>query len=232
VVFKVDMHNIHGNFGGYPFILYGRHPWGGMAVGQSPIFPLRVRNMEKLVCVADYELSPYSMCGNVAFDLWLTHTAEPQDPSGGLEVMIWLWRRNQEPLGGEYYEAVFPIKVNDREVNVRFKVYVNKNTNPWKVVTFMLPDDRLIEDGKVEINLLSFIEYAISKVGESEDLYLEGIEFGTEFTQSNQNYVFTLKEFDIQQTLTSTQQSLVASFIYGFVKKVKEIFFMFFKWLS
>jgi hypothetical protein len=139
------------------------------------------------------------MSGNVAFDLWLTNIKEPKNPYGGVEIMIWLWRNFQNPAGIYKGAINIPIKIDGNDTIRTFKVYIGKGN--WDIVSFLIDDEQMIQSGSVEINILNFIEYTLLKLNRTNGLYLQGIEFGTEFTNDWQIYTFVLNKFDIRQTL-------------------------------
>jgi len=198
IVTRANIYAIKGDFGGYPEVFYGRKPFGlnaPYANGQSVVFPRKVWEMSRLICTVDYNLISSKMGGNIAYDLWLTNEAFPSSPSGGVEVMIWLWRRSQIPLG--IYTGSVYFLVND--FPMRFSIYVGKASG-WDVVSILLDDRRMIQKGTVKLNLIDFIGYGLRKLGRSGELYLQGIEFGTEFTNADQLFEFTLSKFMILST--------------------------------
>ena len=197
IVTKADIYSIKGGFGGYPEVIYGRKPFGPnlpYANGQSPVFPRKASEMRNLICAVDYNLNCPWMGGNVAYDLWLTGEEFPSSPNGGVEVMVWLWRRNQIPMG--YYSGSALFMVNG--FPTRFDVYISKGF-PWSVVSILLYDRHMIQRGTVMLDLMAFIRRGLSTLGRSYSAYLQGIEFGTEFTNADQLFTFTLSKFKIQQ---------------------------------
>jgi len=97
-----------------------------------------------------------------------------------------------------FFAKFFPIKIDGNNIIRTFKVYIGKGK--WDIVSFLIDDEQMVQSGSVEINILNFIEYAFLKLDRMNNLYLQGIEFGTEFTNNWQIYTFVLNKFDIQQT--------------------------------
>jgi len=198
------MRNINGTFGGYPSVIYGRSPWSGILTSDQPAqLPRQVRQMNSLSCLTDYALTMNQAGGNIAYDLWLTDAQLPGNPYGGVEIMIWYWQNNTSPLGTYTQDSVKPITINDLSVSSNFKVYIKRQSTPteWDVVSFVLDDSQMVQSGKVEIDILDFIRTALPLVSRSEDLYLQDIEFGMEFTNQDQDFNLELNKFGINQRL-------------------------------
>jgi hypothetical protein len=202
LVIETKMENISGSFGGYPSIIYGRSPWNKVLVSDQPAkFPVQIKQMQELSCLSDYTLNFIQISGNIAYDLWLTDTQFPDNPNGGVEIMVWLWRDNTAPLGSYVEESSKEIKINDISTSKTFKVYVEEQSagRDWDVVTFVIDDPQAIKSGGVGINMLDFIEDALVQISRSEDLYLQDIEFGVEFTNQDQDFSLELNKFQIDQ---------------------------------
>jgi len=204
VVTTAKISDIEGSFGGYPYIQYGRGPWGKEAVDQAPQFPIKVTDAASFTSDVNYTLSVQEMYGSIMYDLWLTKTADSENPYGGVEVTIWLWRKNNNPSGWPLYKETTtkPVKVNGVDLERMFYVYVTKATseNDWDIVSFAIGSPSY-SSGDIELNLLDFINHALLAADRSDDLYLQGVQFGTEFTHMDQDYTFTVNKFDIKQTL-------------------------------
>lgn len=200
VTILTRIYNIKGDFGGYPEILYGRKPFGAnppRANGQYMVFPKKVNEISRLDCSVDYSLRISKMGGNIAYDLWLTNEALASSPNGGVEVMVWLWRRNQVPLGSYVGSALFLVN----NWPMRFRVYVGKASG-WDVVSVLLDDGQVIQNGIVNLNLMDFVRHGLQRLGiRGGEMYLQGVEFGTEFTRADQLFEFTLRRFGIRQTV-------------------------------
>ncbi len=202
LVIEVMMENISGSFGGYPSIIYGRSPWNKVIASDQPAkFPMQVKQMQGLSSLVDYSSTFTQISGNIAYDLWLTDTQFPNDPNGGVEIMVWFWRNDTAPLGSYVKESLKEIKINDVSTNKTFKVYVEGKSagRDWDVVTFVIDDLQAIKSDRVEVNMLDFIGDALAQISRSEDLYLQDIEFGVEFTNQDQDFSLELYKFRIDQ---------------------------------
>jgi len=202
LLIDVQMKDINGSFGGYPSIIYGRSPWNkAWANAQPADFPVQVKQMQELSALTQYDLTFNQFGGNIAYDLWLTEAHFPDGPNGGVEIMVWLWRRENTPLGAYNRTSTKLITVNGLPVNKVFNVYFEKTSavRDWDVVTFIIDDRQGIRSGKVEIDQLGFINEALELAGRSQDLYLQDIEFGVEFTNQDQDFKLELDKFQIDQ---------------------------------
>lgn len=205
VVIRNTLSNIDGDFGmgGFAKIIYGRRPWGGLASDQAPIFPMQLKNVDELTSDVSYDLSYNQMGGNIAYQLWLTEVPNTQDNTGAIEVQVWLWRRNMV-TGVDVTESItMPIKVNGATIQANFDFYLDPAPEHGSGgrVWFLLDDAQMIQSGNVELSLLSFVKITLEKLGKTPDLFLQGVEFGTQYTDANQDYTFTLIRFQIRQTL-------------------------------
>jgi len=204
LIINADLRIINGTFGGYPSIIYGRSPWSKtIASDQTAKFPMQIKQMQKLTCLTNYSLVFSKIGGNIAYDLWLTETQLPCDPSNGVEVMIWFFRNNNGPQGSFIGESIKEITINDIVTNRKFLVFVERKspTRNWDVVTYMIDDQQAVPSGKIEIDLLDYVKSALVAIARSEELYLQGVEFGVEFTNQNQDFTFELNQFNIDQDL-------------------------------
>jgi len=198
----VNMSNITGSFGGYPSIFYGRSPWNyNHTMGQLATFPVQVSQIQTLTCLTGYSLTYEAIGGNIAYDLWVTDAQLPDNMNNGIEIMIWFWQNNTSALGTLTTISTKEITLNNSAQNYTFNVYKQLKTpsSNWDVVSFLIDDSQAIVSGEVEIDLLDFVETALTVLSKSESVYLQDIEFGVEFTNNDQNFNFQLTKFDIDQ---------------------------------
>jgi hypothetical protein len=202
LIIEGKLANIVGEFGGYPSVIYGRSPWSKALAGdQSVSFPAPIARMKKLSAFVDYLLEFRQIGGNIAYDLWLTDSQFPDDPSGGVEVMVWLWKNKTWPAGSYRTESLQKVRINNVAANNSFNVYVSEK-NParaWDVVTFIIDDPSAVRSGAVELDLLDFIKTALPLVKRNDALYLQGVEFGIEFTNKDQDFDLAIDRLKIEQ---------------------------------
>lgn len=210
-IIKNNLSGISGSFGGMPSIEYGRSAWGDFSdtEGQCAKFPIRLNTAEGLTIQTVYDLTYSKFTGNIAYDLWLTPTATHSNGAeGALEVMIWFYKRNQWAIGNFYETTTIGGRTYD--------VYVRHDTGQdLHTISFIPQGDTRAVDGQgtksgdITIDILQFtnyaVEYANNNMSMSSDLYLQGINFGTEFDKGDtegysQDYTFTLTKFAIIQT--------------------------------
>lgn len=157
--------------------------------------------MQKLTGLTEYYLTLNEIGGNIAYDLWLTDAQFPDNTNGGVEVMIWFWKNNTGPLGSYFAESTKGIKINNVPVNGKFKVYLEQKNagRNWDVVSFVLDDTQTVQSGRVEVDLLDIIKTALALIARNEDIYLQDIEFGIEFTNQNQDFTLELVKYYLDQ---------------------------------
>ncbi|OGB87083.1 hypothetical protein A3J44_05505 [candidate division WOR-1 bacterium RIFCSPHIGHO2_02_FULL_45_12] len=117
--------------------------------------------------------------------------------------MIWWWDRKTSPLGVYERTEIKQIVVNGEPKDVKFLVYAalrdgSRNTD---VVSFVIDRFSMIQSGQVEVDLLDFVKTALSLSRRNDELYLQGVEFGIEFTNQDQKFNLELNKFKIDQML-------------------------------
>lgn len=110
---------------------------------------------------------------NLSWDIWIAWSDQPSAP--GNEIMIWPWRKNQQPIGS---------KVQTVSIwNTKWDLYSGQTTagnNSWYVFTFVRQSNTLNTSG----NLRDFINYIWKTKGWLKgDQWIVGIEFGTEIIE-------------------------------------------------
>jgi hypothetical protein len=201
---------------GYPEIIYGYKPFGPLTTSQSPamLFPIALNKLPNVWLMTDYtmSISDANLPANLAYDLWITQAYKGTSvKKGDVELMIWLYRNDDQPSGKLQPLQTFttPMWINGTLQNAIFDVYTADPTLPnhtSELVTFVLRGaagqggvSGGYSRGVVGFNLLPFLSqvertlsaaYGWSATALSAE-YLNGIEFGTEFTPDKQQANFS-----------------------------------------
>lgn len=201
---------------GYPELIYGYKPFGPMTTSQSPgmVFPIALNKLPSVWLMTDYAMSVSdgNLPANLAYDLWITQAYKGVGvKKGDVELMIWLYRNDVQPAGKLQPLQTFttPMWVNGTLQSGVFDVYAADPTLPnhtSELVTFVLRGAARqgavsggYSGGVVGFNLLPFFAqvertlaaaYGWSATAVNAE-YLNGIEFGTEFTADRQQASFS-----------------------------------------
>jgi hypothetical protein len=203
---------------GYPELIYGYKPFGPLTTSQSPamLFPIALNKLPNVWLMTDYKMSvsDSNLPSNLAYDLWITQAYKGTGvKKGDIELMIWLYRNDDQPAGKLQPLETFttPLWVNGTLQNGTFDVYAADPTLPnhtSELVTFVLRGaagqgagvvSGGYSGGVVGFNLLPFftqVQRTLSaaygwSAGTVNAEYLNGIEFGTEFTPDKQQANFS-----------------------------------------
>jgi hypothetical protein len=165
-----DWLNSSYNVKGYPEIIFGQKP-GGTTTTKA--LPIRLSNIGLLTVSYDVT-SNYSGSGNVAFDIWLTDTLNPNTfgaPPITHEIMVWLDRQGGLGPGGNFKERV-------SISGSTYAVFVApKWGEGWEYVAFISQESRL---GTGSLDLGSLLAYMQERNLTTGTEYLASIEFGNE----------------------------------------------------
>jgi hypothetical protein len=165
-----DWLNSGSNVKGYPEIIFGQKPG---TTTTTKALPIKISDIG--VVTISYDVtSTVNGSGNVAFDFWLTETANPTTfgvPPITHEIMIWLDRQGGFSPGGTFRERV---SLN----GTTYAVLVgDKWGEGWRYIAFVSAESRL---GAGTLDLGSFLSYIREKGLVTGDEYLASIEFGNE----------------------------------------------------
>jgi len=156
----------NGNVRGYPEIIFGLKPWNTTSTSQCLPAPINSNQITlKYSCTA-------SAIGqwNLAYDIWLTNSITPTTENVTHEIMIWMHKTN----------SITPAGINMGTItisNENFDLWVNENHNDsWMYLAFVSETTNL----NATLDLNAFLDYLISNEYVSADLFISGIEFGTE----------------------------------------------------
>ena len=177
---------------GYPEVIYGYKPWGRLSTPAHPALrlPARVGDLPPAAALVDYSVEFPDGRGNMAFDLWITASYMPDRAApGDVELMIWLYREGMTPMGYERPTATvtLPAIINGAASEVNWGVYVAHPMGPgkWTYVAFTLEPP--VASGRVLVPLTALLRSASSTLEgllgrRLEDMYLNGVELGMEYT--------------------------------------------------
>lgn len=154
----------------YPEIIFGQKP--GMQ-STTPDLPRRVNQISSLAIRYDIT-STSSGTGNLAFDIWLTDSDNPDTfgaPPITHEIMIWLEGFDGMQPGGSYIGKV-------TIGGIEYHLLVGEHFGDgWTYLAFKLVEPR---QGVGELELVDFLDYLKTEGRLSGDEYVASIEFGNE----------------------------------------------------
>jgi hypothetical protein len=161
-------------FGGgvkaYPEVIFGQKP----GTRSTTIdLPKRIADIEAIIVTYDVA-STNTGTGNVAFDIWLTDTQNPDTfgaPPITHEIMIWLDTTEGMQPGGDYIGQAI---IDDTPYH--FLVGDNWGDG-WRYIAFKRVEMQL---GSGSLDLASFFAYLKSEGLVSGEEYVASVEFGNE----------------------------------------------------
>jgi len=159
--FKVDTASLTGSgLGAYPSLVDGWH-YGRKSTDTA--LPKLVSSLTTVNSSVTYS-RPNGGTWDASYDIWvLPSNANAADPSGGLEVMIWLDDQNVQPAGS-----------NTNNPYMGYEVWSGQ-VSSWKYVAY-----RKTGQSSFNGDLAPFIKNAVQVSGLGGTPYLAGIEFGYE----------------------------------------------------
>jgi cellulose 1,4-beta-cellobiosidase len=167
-----DWLNSGGNVKAYPEISFGQKPGGPST---SPDLPLKVNQVGSAKVTYDV-YSANDSGGNLAFDIWLTDTDNPDtfdSPPITHEIMVWLDSFGGLGPGGKFKERA-------TIGGVEYNVFVAYNWGSgWTYVAFDRVKHQL---GSGTLEMADFLEYMMANDLATGEEYMASIEFGNEVT--------------------------------------------------
>lgn len=160
----------------YPSIVYGWH-FGQVTTGTG--LPKALSAITSAPSTVAYT-PPSGGKFNAAYDIWAMPAsvgANPADPVGGLEVMIWLAQGGAANPISDSGNPVETVTINQRA----FKVYSGTHPSGWAVVTFWASD---YVAGWTNEDLKPFLSKAVSMGKAGNDWNLHSVQFGFEVWNS------------------------------------------------
>jgi hypothetical protein len=154
----------------YPEVVYGQKPGSASTAAD---LPQKIRDLTEVT--VSYEVtSTHTGSGNIAFDIWLTDTPNPDTwgvPPISHEIMIWLDSYGVMSPGGIWLE----------EANIdgiSYYVTVGENFGGgWRYIAFNRVPPQL---GTGSLNITHFLSYLLEKNLITGEEYMASIEFGNE----------------------------------------------------
>ena len=148
----------------YPEIIYGWKPWSLQST--SPELPIRLEAMDSVVVSFRLQRSFIYGVGNLAFDLWITSSGQPNTSNIKHEIMIWLERSSFRPGGSKKGTVTIDGHTYD----------FYKADWDWTYLAF----DKTSPEVTERVNVGAFLGYLVAQNHISADEYVASIEFGNE----------------------------------------------------
>ena len=170
------------NVKAYPEIIYGWKPW--MSGSTTSNLPVRMSEGKIITVSFDISKAELSGSGNLAFDLWVTNSAEVNSGAITREIMIWVSTAQMQP-GGVKLDTVTIDGIN-------FDFY--KGDWDWTYLAFQQKSGEPVEI----IHLNNFLTYLLDHQYLGADEFLATIEFGNEVISGTgetiiKNYQITIQ---------------------------------------
>ncbi len=153
--------------GSYPSIIYG---WHYNSDVPGPYRPQTVSSISSIPSQWAWDV-PNAGQYNVAYDLWLHPNPTVTQPNGGLELMIWTTTRDVQPIGS--YQG-YNVDVEGASWEVWYG-----SPGGWNTVSYR----RATNVSSVDMDLLPFVEHAVSQGYAQSGWSLLGVEAGFEVWQ-------------------------------------------------
>ena len=156
----------NGGVRAYPEIIFGLKPWSSNST--SPLLPAGINSNN---ITMQYSVSASAVGQwNLAYDIWLTDTISPGPENVMHEIMIWMHKTNSISPAGTNRGT---ITVN----GINFDLWVNENHGSgWTYIAFVSAETMLSQS----LSLNAFLNYLTANDYITSDLFISGIEFGTE----------------------------------------------------
>ncbi len=172
----------NGSVRAYPEIIFGLKPWSTEST--STLLPAQI-NSNQITLKYSGTASAIGQW-NLAYDIWLTNSITPTPENITHEIMIWMHKTN----------SISPAGTNRGTITIggdNFDLWINESHNDsWTYIAFVSDTTRL----SATLDLNAFMDYLISYEYVSPDLFISGIEFGTEIFEGIGN--ITLSEYDVE----------------------------------
>jgi len=195
IEYKWDSNNY--NIMGYPAFIAGWH-WGTFSGNRNNSgnfgLPAKVGDKPSFLVKADLSHSnfgSYPEFLNVAWDIWLGPTENPEKPA--YEIMIWSWYINQIPDG--QLQGQFTAWGAQWDV-YRYKAGSSPYGPAWNSFAFLRKTPTLVPSGDIG----EFIKYLRSRDWLSDNDWIVGIQFGTELGRGEGS--FRIKNYSLNAVNT------------------------------
>lgn len=174
----------NGSVRAYPEIIFGLKPWS--ANSTSDLLPARINSKN---ITLEYTASASAIGQwNLSYDIWLADTISPTMQNVTHEIMIWMYKTDSiSPAGTK--RGTLAIGGNN------FDLWVNENHGDgWTYIAFV--SDKTILSRTLDLN--AFLNYLITNSYITSNLFISGIEFGTEIFEGKGNFKLTKYNVEVQ----------------------------------
>lgn len=198
---------------GYPFVGYGKDPWGYQNGGTTPSrakFPIQLSALSSLKLDAEYALAGSKYPGdlNVSYDLWLVPNSQYKSgTSGAVEVMLMPYYSFQWYTSCKYIKTVSVSAVVNgvaKAVNFDQRACITA-TGPGSYIAYIVKPEQGIRSGRIKVDVAPLLVDSAKLAKINTGWYLAGVQLGTEWgntgTTPNVDYSWSLTKFTIDQTL-------------------------------
>ena len=152
------------NVKAYPEIIYGWKPWSSQS--SAPSLPVKLSDVDSIIVSFQKIRSILYGSGNLAFDLWITSSVQPNPGNIEHEVMIWLERDILRPGGSKQATVAIDGHTYD----------FYRGDWDWTYLAFILQSEEDVDDFRLD----TFLDFLVEEGHVLEDEYLANIEFGNE----------------------------------------------------
>lgn len=174
----------NGGVRAYPEIIFGLKPWS--ANSTSPFLPAPISSSN---ITLQYEASASAIGQwNLSYDIWLADTVSPVLQNITHEIMIWMHKTDSISPAGTKRGSI-TIDGNN------FDLWVNENHGEgWTYIAFVSVKTQMSQN----LDLNSFLNYLIANDYIAPDLFVSGIEFGTEIFEGRGSIKLSAYNVEVQ----------------------------------
>ena len=180
-----DAHGINA----YPELIYGKKPWHNRSTTSD--IPKQIATIERLKVRYKATISRNQGEYNLAFDNWISSSANSRPEDIQFEFMIWEDAHEIRPFGD--YRATVATSQGNYRLYTGEPDWEPAGSN-WTYLAFVRENNRT--EGIVDIDEL--LDYLVLNDIVPEDSYLSSIEFGTEVGNSKGYAVIEEFSIDLQ----------------------------------
>ena len=126
---------------------------------------------------------PSELPFNISYDFWIRHDKEKKDhpEESDYEIMIWLYRQIQSPIGKIHGYTDIYCKVNGKTEILKFSIWIGRGAR-WLTISFVMESEKQSKDSDIEIPVSKFMELSKKYMENPDgDQWIMGIELGSEF---------------------------------------------------
>ncbi|MHB1440652.1 MAG: GH12 family glycosyl hydrolase domain-containing protein [Cuniculiplasma sp.] len=176
---------------GYPEYAIGHNlmvsPFNPKSI-QLISFPLTVekfikRDLKLYTKFSTKRFYPSTLPFNISYDFWIRQNKENNDLPGesDCEIMIWLYRHIQYPIGKNEGYVYIDCRVNGKVERFKFFIWIGRGAK-WLTISFVMDPEKQKQEISMEIPVSQFMEVSKKLMENSiEEQYIMGIELGSEF---------------------------------------------------